>query len=129
MEYLHYLFLGPWQSIASILLIIIGLIVVTLPYLVHPVHGFKFRTLFGLTLILAGAIGIGCVFILGHQEITPEQYHVLIQEARTSDAAKKLIASHVEKQQKIRQLDFFLLQKKLAKQRHQQLIKELKDSE
>jgi hypothetical protein len=122
MEYFLYLIYGPWQNILSFTLILLGVIVTTLPYLTQPIHEFKFRTLFGLMLVLAGVVGIACTFIIGSQEITSEHYKILTQEAKYSPDAKQLLIRHVQEHQEISHMDFVVLQHKIHQHHKETLL-------
>lgn len=111
MDYIPYFFNASWPGYFSLLLVLMGIYLCRLPYLVQPVHGFKFRYIFGWLLIIAGITGAICIITISQKEITPDKYKELAKKAQNNQEVSRLINEY--KHKKISEIEYFTLNRKI----------------
>jgi hypothetical protein len=113
MDFFLYFFLSTWQSYLSVFLIVFGIYLFRLPYLIQPVHSFKFRSIFAALLIISGITGIFCGFLMSQHELNDGQYQELKITAKADKRAEFFLKERQKHHKTITQMDYFHLKRNL----------------
>lgn len=115
--HLTFVLVGVWQGSASLILLVLGILLITMPYLVQPVFGCKFRSILGSIIFILGLIGIVNVVLFAHQEISDTKYQQLSFLANKSHAANAINNLHTKDKYMVTNIEFFELVRGI-RQRH-----------
>ena len=115
-HYITFTLMGAWQGSVSILLCVIGIMLITLPYLVQPVMGFKMRSMIGSTLVILGILGFVKTASLANQEISADKYIQLTLQATHNKTAQEIFNSHLQGRA-ITNMEYYQLQRTIKQQK------------
>jgi hypothetical protein len=117
-----YILIGAWQGSFSLVLCVVGVLLMTLPYLVQPVLGYKCRFIISYLFIVLGIAGIVFTLRLAHQEVSMHQYQQLRALASANPLANATWTRHIQTQAPITNIDYFLLERRIIQHKHRVMI-------